>query len=443
MLGKVELVERISLPFPAAAVEVRPFDDRTYKLSIREAHPDLISDIATTILPLSVEASHLKRSAMRDLLAVATTPGIISFASGLPASEFLPIADYHHCLDIVLQREGSRVMQYSPQHAPLRQWLADYMQTRGVHCTPDEVFITNGAQQGLTILSHLLLDPGQPAVVEAITYTGIQQVTAGRGAHIRAVPTDLTSGVDVDALEMAFATPPRPRLAILIPDFHNPLGASLSAEKRLRIAELAAHYGVPVIEDDPYSALRFDGEKLPPIKAYDKANFVFYVGSFSKMIAPAMRLGWIVAPADLIPRITTLRESIDLESSILTQAAVYEFLSQGLLEPHLEGLNSANRERRDALLTALDEHFGEIAIWTKPAGGLFLWVTLPEQVDTREMFNAAVEREVIYVPGTVFDISGGSRSAMRLNFSNLKPEIIREGIARLAEVIQEKGLNHG
>jgi 2-aminoadipate transaminase len=393
--------------------------------------------IATPALPLSEEASHLKRSVMRDLLALATTPGMISFAGGLPASEFLPLAEYHRCLNTVLEREGSRAMQYSPQYAPLRQWLADYMNERGVDCTPEEVFITNGAQQGLTILSRLLLDPGQPAVIEAATFTGIQQVTAGRGAQIRAVPTNLDSGIDVDALEGAFAEPPHPRLAVIIPDFHNPLGVSLSAEKRARIAELAAHYGVPIIEDDPYSALRFDGESLPPIKADDEAGFVFYVGSFSKMLAPSIRLGWIVAPADLIPRITTLRESIDLESSILTQEAVYEILSQGLLEPHLARLNAANRERCESLISALGEHLGDIATWTKPQGGLFVWVTLPEHVDTWEMFNDAVAREVVYIPGAAFDVNGGSRNTMRLNFSNTQPEMIREGVARLADVIKE------
>lgn len=388
-------------------------------------------------LPLSAEASHLKRSVMRDLLALATAPGIISFAGGLPASEFLPLEAYHHCLNTVLEREGSRAMQYSPQYAPLREWIAGYMHSRGVNCTPDEVFITNGAQQGLTILSRLLLDPGQPAVIEAATFTGIQQVTAGRGAPIRAVPANLDTGIDVDTLEDTFAQDPRPRLAVIIPDFHNPLGVSLSAEKRARIAKLAAHYGVPIIEDDPYSALRFSGESLPPIKAYDEAGFVFYVGSFSKMLAPSVRLGWIVAPTDLIPRITALRESIDLESSILTQEAVYEFLSQGFLEPHLQRFTAANRERCETLLSALEDHLGDIATWTKPQGGLFVWVTLPEPVDTWDMFNAAVEREVVYIPGAAFDVNGGSRNTMRLNFSNTRPEMIREGIARLSEVIKE------
>ena len=226
---------------------------------------------------LSAETTTLKRSVMRDLLKLTVAPDIISLAGGLPAGEFLPVEAFRECLDAVLRRDGMRALQYSPMHEPLRQWIAATMRARGVDCLAEQVFITNGAQQGLTILSRLFLDPGKPAVIEAVTFTGIQQVTAGRGAVVRTVPTDLTTGVDVDALEAAFRREPKPRLAVIIPDFHNPLGVSLTIEKRIRIAELAARYGVPVIEDDPYSSLRFEGRKLPPIKAFDEAGFVFYL----------------------------------------------------------------------------------------------------------------------------------------------------------------------
>lgn len=384
-------------------------------------------------LQLSREATQLKRSVIRDLLSTASAPGIISLAGGLPASEYLPIEQYQECLDIVLKREGSRILQYSPQHGPLRVWIAEYMQQKGVTCSPDNIFITNGAQQGLTILSRLLLDPGAKAVIERITFTGIQQITAGRGAQVLTVPTDLKTGVDLEALETAFKQ--QPRLAVIIPDFHNPLGVSLSKEKRGQIAELSARYHVPVIEDDPYSALRFAGETLPSIKSYDEEGTVFYLGSFSKMLAPAVRLGWIVAPDELMPRITALRESIDLESSILTQAAVYEFLSRGWMSEHLQSFNAANKIRRDAMMNALEENLGDVATWTQPDGGLFVWVTLPEHVDTFEMFPQAAAKQVIYIPGGAFAVEGGYRNTMRLNFSNARPEILREAISRLADVI--------
>ncbi len=385
------------------------------------------------MITLSSEITYLKRSVMRDLLALATAPGIVSLAGGLPATEFLPVAEYTQCLNTVLQREGARMLQYSPQHPALRGWIAEYMRGRGVDCEPDHVFITNGAQQGLSILSRLLLDPGAPVVIEAATFTGIQQVTAGRGGRVITIPTNLTNGADTEALEAAFKEH-RPRFAVIIPDFHNPLGVSLSIKKRRRIADLAAKYEIPVIEDDPYSPLRFEGDPLPPIKAFDHSGHVFYIGSFSKMLAPSVRLGWIVAPPALIPKITVIRESIDLESSILTQSAVYEFLSQGLLTPHLERLNRVNHDRRDVLLDALKTNFGSAAQWTIPEGGLFVWLTLPDCVDTWSAFQKALDNHVIYIPGAAFAHDGGYCNAMRLNFSSASPENIRLAVERLASV---------
>ena len=385
------------------------------------------------MIALSTEVGYLKRSVMRDLLSLATAPGILSLAGGLPATEMLPLADYQRCLNRVIERNGARMLQYNPQHPALRAWIADRMRQRGVECEPEQVFITNGAQQGLAILSRLFLDPGDSAIIEAATFTGIQQITAGRGAHVSTIPTDLQTGADVDALEVAFKTV-KPRLAVIIPDFHNPLGVSLTLEKRQRIAELAAAYQVPVIEDDPYSSLRFEGDPLPPIKAFDRGGAVFYVGSFSKMLAPSVRLGWIVAPPHLIPKITVLRESMDLESSILTQSAVYEFVSEGLLEPHLAGMNACNLERRDTLMQALNEHFVGLASWTCPQGGLFVWLTLPEGINTQAMFQRAVDEQVIYIPGSAFSVEGAYQNAMRLNFSSLAPDDLRIAIERLANV---------
>lgn len=385
---------------------------------------------------LSREASNLKRSVMRDLLKFAVDPNITSLAGGLPASEFLPLEPLRECLDAVLSRDGPRALQYSPQNPGLRAWIAEYMGTRGVTCTPDEIFITNGNQHGLAILSRMFLDPGDPAVIEEVTFTGIQQVTVGRDAAVRTVPTDLDSGVELDALEAAFEESPTPRLAVLITDFHNPLGVSVAPEKRAKLAELAARHGVPLIEDDPYAPLRFRGEAVPPIKAYDEAGMVFYLGSFSKMLAPALRLGWIVAPTELMARITTIRESFDLESSTLFQRAVAEFLARGLLEPHLERITEAHGLRRDIMLQTLEEELTGIARWSKPDGGVFVWVSLPEHLDTTEMFPKAIERKVAYIPGGVFSVAGSTRNAVRLNFSNVKPEAIQEGVRRLAEVVR-------
>ncbi|HET7009926.1 MAG TPA: PLP-dependent aminotransferase family protein [Anaerolineales bacterium] len=387
-------------------------------------------------LTLSSEVVDLKRSVMRDLLRLAVDPGITSLAGGLPAGELLPTAELRDSIEAVIRRDGARALQYSPPWEPLREWVSSYMLARGVACRPEDVFLTNGAQQGMALLSRLLMDRGQSAVVERVTFTGIQQVTAGRGARVRLLPTDLKTGADLDALEEALREQPRPRLVILIPDFHNPLGVSLSLEKRRRAAALAAAYGVPLLEDDPYSALRFEGETAPPIKAFDEAGLVFYIGSFSKMIAPAIRLGWIVTTPDLVARLTVLRESIDLEASGLMQRAVAAFLQAGHLEPHLQRLTAANRARRDALLSALQRELGDLATWTRPEGGLFVWVTLPPDIDTWECFQPALQRKVAYIPGAAFDLAGGSRSTLRLNFSNVAPERIPEAVKRLAQAFR-------
>jgi len=384
----------------------------------------------------STEVTNLKRSVMRDLLALAVDPGIISLAGGLPTGELLPIAEFQDCLHEVLSRDGSAALQYSPMYRPLQEWIQAYMLEKGVSCEPDQIFITNGAQQGQAILSRLFLNPGDVAVTEEITFTGIQQVTAGRSMTMRTVPTDLKSGVDTDALETALRSEPRPKMAVLIPDFHNPLGVSMTREKRSKVAALSAEYGLPVIEDDPYSALRFEGDPIPPIKAFDQDNSIFYIGSFSKMFAPAARLGWIVVPTQLLPIVTVLRESFDLETSTLIQRTVAEFLSRGLLEPHLEEMARVNRERCQCMLAALDDHLRDLAVWTKPQGGLFIWVTLPENLDTMDMFHDALEQKVIYIPGGAFAVEGGHANTMRLNFSNVKPTAIQEGIKRLALVIR-------
>lgn len=397
-------------------------------------------DTRLVSFPLSRVARHLQRSVMRDLIALASRPEIISFAGGLPAADCLPLEPLTTCIDAVLAAEGRRALQYGPPYGPLREWIAGYMRGRGADCSVEQVFITNGAQQALEILGRLLLDPGETAVVEALTFTGIAQVMQAHGAELRAAPLDLATGVEVEAWELALTggAGGRPaRVGTVIPDFHNPVGASLTPAKRAGLAAAAARTGVPLIEDDPYSLLRYAGAALPPIQAYDEAGLVLYIGSFSKIIAPAMRLGWIVAPADLLGRLTVLRESLDLESSQLLQRVVTEFVTRGFLEPHVRTLNAANLARRNAMLAALARELGDVAAWTVPQGGLFLWVTLPAHVDTAALFPAALENQVAYIPGVHFSAERAYGNALRLNYSNATPERIDEGVRRLALTLRE------
>jgi len=393
----------------------------------------VVIDTSVPAYTFSRVGGSLKRSVMRDLLKHAVDPNILSLAGGLPAADALPVAEYAECLQTVIARDGAKALQYAPMSAALREWIAGYMQQRGVACTPDQVFITNGNQQGLTILARLFLNPDDTALIENIVFTGVQQSVQAADARIIALPTDPVHGLDLDALETGMKR--GAKLAIVIPDFHNPLGVSLSSESRQRIADMAAHYGVPVIEDDAYSALRFAGSALAPVKAYDRAGWVFYLGSFSKMLAPGLRLGWMIVPEDLMPRIQVMREAIDLESSTLTQRAVAEYVTTYGLR-HLPRLRTLHHERYIALNHALETHFGERATWTHPEGGLFMWLTLNEPIDTWALLDRAIKAGVVYIPGNAFAIQGGADNTMRLNFSTLPADKIAQAVERLAEVIK-------
>jgi 2-aminoadipate transaminase len=384
----------------------------------------------------SQRSSYLERSVMRDLLKHAVDPNIISLAGGLPASECLPLAQLKDCMNTVLERDGTAALQYAPPYVPLRQWIADYMNRRGVACDVSNIFITNGNQQALTILSRLFLDMGDYAVIEDAVFTGVQQGTKGIGAKVLSIPTHLQTGADVDELEDLLQQYDV-RMVVLIPDFHNPLGVSMSESKRRYVVELAERYAVPVVEDDAYSPLRFSGETLKPIRAYDESGYVFYIGSFSKMLAPGLRLGWMVIPDELMAKVTVIRESIDLETSTLTQRTVHEFLSRGLLDAHLQQLNAEHQIRANALMNALDTHLADIAAWTQPEGGLFAWAELPEELNTWEMLPEAIANGVVYIPGGAFATHGGKLNCLRLNFSNVKPEKFDEGLRRLRQVIQK------
>lgn len=385
---------------------------------------------------LSHAAGAMKRSLMRELLQHAADTSIISLATGLPPSESLPAAALQACFDTVLQRDGASALQYGAPDMALREWIAGYMQRRGVVCEARHIFITNGSQQSLTILARTLLDPGDTALLEAVTFTGIEKAIVSSGAVARTVNIDLETGLNMTAFEAALCCSPHPKLAVVIPDFHNPLGLSLNLQQRQQLAQTANQHGVPLIEDDPYSALRFAGEMLPPVKAYDTDGFVFYLGSFSKILAPTLRLGWMVIPEALYARITMIREAIDLESSVLVQRAVMEFLRRGELEPHLARLRAVLAERCSVMMQALDCYLGDTAVWTRPEGGLFTWVTLPHHIDTLALVQHALAAKVLYVPGSAFAVEGGCHNTLRLNFGSVPPAQIEEGVRRLAQVIR-------
>jgi 2-aminoadipate transaminase len=396
--------------------------------------------------PLAHWAQHMKRSVLREMLAVVAQPGILSFAGGLPAPELFPTREYAQAVAYVLATDRG-ALQYGPPYAPLKRHIVHLMAQRGVSCSENQVFLTSGAQQGLDILARLFLNPGGPMVLEERVYTGIQQAVAPLQPEILTVATDLQTGLDVDAVARYLELGARPALIYVNADCHNPLGVSLSPEKRRRLVDLACRYGFAIVEDDPYGFLNYDGRAELPLAALD-SRFVFYLGSFSKILAPALRLGWMVAPEALVPKLTVIKEANDLESSALTQRTVCAYLDAGHLPAHLDDLCREYRRRRDAMLLALEHHLPATARWTRPAGGMFIWVELPGQVDTAALLRAAVEQEkVAFIPGHAFcadqrPLLPGQlcRAAhcMRLNFSNCTPEKIEDGIARLGRVIENE-----
>jgi 2-aminoadipate transaminase len=378
----------------------------------------------------------MQRSVLRDMIAVVSRPGILSLAGGLPAPELFPVEDYAAATAHVLASDP-RALQYGPPFLPLKQHIVRLMAERGVTCTEAEIFITTGAQQGLDVLARLLLNNGGTVLYEETVYTGAQQVIAHLQPNILTIRTDLESGLDIDEVEAHLKRGNQPAFIYTIPDAHNPLGVSMSREKRERLVALAQEYNVPIIEDDPYGFLYYEQVPLPPIRALN-ASHVFYLGSFSKILAPALRLGWIVAPAALMTKLTVVKEACDLESSAFVQRTVSAYLDAGHLPDHVEKLRTAYKSRRDTLLGALDRHFPASARWSVPQSGMFVWAELSSDTDTSALLDTAVnDHQVAYIPGRAFAVGGHPRAdhSMRLNFSNAAEPLIEEAVAKLGKLL--------
>lgn len=380
-------------------------------------------------------AADIRRSALQEMLSVASRPGILSLALGLPAPELFPAGDYGRALARVLATDP-RALQYGPPSQLLKSQVVALMAARGVSCDESQVFLTAGAQQGISLLARLLLEPGGTVLTEELTYTGFQQVIEPFRPHLLRVPTDPETGIDVEAVAALLGGGARPAFIYVIPDGHNPLAVSLSREKRRRLVELARGYGVPVVEDDPYGFLSYVDDPAPPLRALDP-EWVFYAGSFSKILAPALRVGWLVVPEWLTFRLAIVKESSDIDTATLTQRAVAAYLSEGHLEGHLPALRREYRLRRDTMLEALREKLSGVARWREPGGGVFVWVELPEGVRAGEVLRLAVETEqVAFIPGDAFSVTGDrGANCMRLNFSHSAPELICEAVTRLARVL--------
>jgi 2-aminoadipate transaminase len=389
-------------------------------------------------------------SIIRELLKLTEQEGIISFAGGLPAPDVFPLEEVAQAAQRVLRGHGPQALQYGTTegYRPLREMIARHAARYGLHVTPDNIQITSGSQQALDLLGKVFINRGDRILVEAPTYLGALQAWNSYGAEYLPVKID-DHGMDMNELEAALRA--GPKFIYVLPNFQNPTGVTLSLERRQRLVELADRYGVPIVEDDPYGQLRYEGNHLPPVAVLDErsgvatketgressySGNVIYLSTFSKILAPGLRLGWVVAHPEVISKLAQAKQGADLHTATFTQMVVYEVARNSFLDRHIHLIRRVYGERRNVMLAAMQEHFPEGVRWTRPDGGLFLWVTLPEQVDAAGLLKKALEKRVAFVPGAPFFPSGGGRNTFRLNFSNAKPEAIREGIARLGEVLK-------
>jgi 2-aminoadipate transaminase len=385
-------------------------------------------------------------SAIRELLKLTQIPGIISFAGGLPAPEVFPVEEFKKACDIVLSEVGSQALQYGTTegYLPLRELIARHSCRYGIKVDSENIQITTGSQQALDLLGKLLINPGDRVLVEAPTYLGALQAWNAYEPEYITVPSD-EHGMQTEALESALRY--GPKFIYVLPNFQNPTGATLSLERRKQLIALADQYGVPIVEDDPYGQLRYEGDHLPPVLVLDdeyqdngRVNYhgnVIYLSTFSKTLAPGIRLAWIVAPPEVIKKIVQGKQGADLHTSTFTQIVSYEVAKGGFLDEHVRTIRRVYGERRDVMLKAMEDNFPEGVTWTHPLGGMFLWVSLPEGIDARDLVEKAIQLKVAYVPGAPFFPNGGGENTLRLNFSNANPEMIEEGITRLGKVFQE------
>jgi len=374
----------------------------------------------------------MRPSTIREILKVTAQPDIISFAGGLPAPELFPVAEIRAAADAVLSSAGSQALQYGPSEGfvPLREWIAQEMKARGVNTPMDDVLVTSGSQQVLDLIGKVFLNPGDVVLTENPTYLAAIQAFQTFEVKFVPVPTD-ENGLIPDALPELIRQH-RPKFLYTIPNFQNPTGITLSAERRAQLASLAARENLLVVEDDPYGELRYRGTEVPPVKHWDEAGRVVYASTFSKTVAPGLRLGWAVAAPEIFHGMLMLKQASDLHTSTFDQRVAHAFLATGAQPAHLEKIRRAYGERFDVLDAALREHLPATFTWTRPEGGMFLWITGPEELDALDLLKRALEHKVAFVPGRDFFPADGGRNHLRLNFSNSTPERLREGVKRLA-----------
>jgi 2-aminoadipate transaminase len=392
----------------------------------------------------AARTSVMRSSAMRDLMAITARPEVISLAGGLPDTSTFPASAFAAQMTRIAQESAAEALQYGPTEgfAETVDCIVEVMGAEGMLPEHDDVIVTTGGQQAIDLVCKTLLDPGDVVVCEAPTYPGAVPVFCSYQAETVQIECD-EDGMRVDELEQVLARLDgegrRPKFVYTVPSFQNPAGVTLSLERRRRLVELARARELLLVEDNPYGLLRFGGEPLPPLYQLDGGDFVIYVGTFSKILSPGIRLGWAVAPPPVMEKIVLGKQASDLCTSTLTQHFVREYFAEGRWREYVDSLALIYRGRRDAMVEALREHFPPQARWTEPEGGMFIWATLPDFIDTSDLLAKALREDVAFVPGQAAYVEQGrGRSSMRLNFSGSGEEEIREGIRRIGNVVAEQ-----
>ena len=383
----------------------------------------------------SQRAQQLKSSAIREILKITQRPDIISFAGGLPSPLTFPVEHIKTAMDKVLTEQGKVALQYGPTDGfpPLREWIANYLSTADAKILPEQILMTSGSQQALDLLGKVLIDEGSKVLVETPSYLGALQAFSVYQPNFVSVETD-GHGLVPESLP---AVADGARLLYALPNFQNPTGRSLSIERRQQLVETCARLRLPLIEDDPYGALSYKGNPMPRMLTMNPDG-VIYMGSFSKVLTPGIRLGYVVAPQTLARKLEMAKQATDLHTAQLTQMMAYEVIKDGFLDQHIPTIRTLYGNQCQVMLDAMTEFFPENVSWTRPEGGMFIWVTLPKHIDAMALLDEAVENKVAFVPGGPFYANNPEQNTLRLSFVTVPPEKIRTGVEILGKLIKSK-----
>lgn len=390
-------------------------------------------------LKFAERMENIKASEIRELLKLTARPEIISFAGGLPAPELFPVEEMKVISVRVLEEMGQESLQYSTTegYQPLREKITERMKKVGISADPDHVLITNGSQQGLDFSGKVFLNPGDIVFCESPSYLGAINAFKAYQCDFVEVPTD-DQGMDMAALEKAIQENSRGRMIYVIPDFQNPTGRTWSLERRKKLVELANRYNLPIIEDNPYGELRFEGEFLPAIKSLDTEDRVIFLGTFSKTFCPGLRIGWVYACDEVLNKFIMVKQGADLQSNSMSQRELNMFLETYDLDTHIARIRQVYHRRRDLMLDTMEKEFPKSVSYTVPEGGLFTWCVMPAHLNARDIMEKALEKHVAFVPGGSFFPNGGHENTWRMNYSNMPEDKIVEGIKRLGEVLRNE-----